>query len=57
MEKNQMKNKSPYEPRPLPGKEYEPQGYEPRVIKPEEFKNSDLAHQIYKKQRAYYDNN
>lgn len=50
------KNKSPYEPQSLPGMEYEPQGYEPRRITPEEIKKSDLAHQIYEKQNRNREN-
>jgi hypothetical protein len=52
-----MNNKSPYQPRLLPGMKRKPRGYEPKGIKPEDFKKSDLAYRIGKKQRAYYDNN
>jgi hypothetical protein len=42
---------SPYEPKPLPGMEYQPQGYEPRRINQDDFLKSQLHYQIYKKQR------
>lgn len=57
MKKNKPNSKSPYEPQTLPGMKYIPQGYEPiGFSNPTEFKESDLAYRIYKKQRAYYDN-
>ncbi len=49
--KNKSNSKSPYEPQPLPGMEYESQGYEPRRINREKFEKSQLHYQIYKKQR------